>query len=93
MHIKVASGEIASGTGTWVWVFDEIRVIPDAEGRDAILNVCGLSSISDFLLLTLERRKSVVREVMLSIDAKPRQLSRITGMNYQTIRNIAKTQW
>jgi len=70
---------------------DERRVIPDIEVRDAVINACGLRSISDFLLLTLEKRKSIIREIMLSIDARPRQLSRVTGMNYETIRNIAKT--
>ena len=57
---------------------------------DAVINACGLRSISDFQLLTLERRKSVIQEVMRSLDVRPRQLSRVTGMNYETIRNIAK---
>ncbi len=70
---------------------DERRTVPDIEVRDAIIKVCGLRSISEFQLLTLERRKSVIREVMLSFDARPRQLSRVTGMNHETIRNIAKT--
>ena len=69
---------------------NERRVIPDIEIRDAIINACGLRSISEFQLLTLERRKSVIREVMLSLDVRPIQLSRVTGMNYETIRNIAK---
>ena len=69
---------------------DERRVIPDIEIRDAVINACGLRSISDFQLLTLERRKSVIQEVMRSLDVRPRQLSRVTGMNYETIRNIAK---
>ena len=58
--------------------------------RDAVIKACGLRSISDFQLLTLERRKSVIQEVMQSLDVRPRQLSRVTGMNYETIRNIAK---
>ena len=66
------------------------HVIPDIEIRDAVINACGLRSISDFQLLTLERRKSVIQEVMRSLDVRPRQLSRVTGMNYETIRNIAK---
>ena len=69
---------------------DEKRVIPDIEIRDAVIKACGLRSISDFQLLTLERRKSVIQEVMQSLDVRPRQLSRVTGMNYETIRNIAK---
>ena len=69
---------------------DERRVIPDIEIRDAVIKACGLRSISDFQLLTLERRKSVIQEVMRSLDVRPRQLSRVTGMNYETIRNIAK---
>ena len=69
---------------------DERRVIPDIEKRDAVINACGLYSISDFQLLTLERRKSVIQEVMRSLDVRPRQLTRVTGMNYETIRNIAK---
>jgi REP element-mobilizing transposase RayT len=66
------------------------HVIPDIEIREAVINACGLRSISDFQLLTLERRKSVIQEVMRSLDVRPRQLSRVTGMNYETIRNIAK---
>ncbi len=63
---------------------------PDIEIREAVIKACGLRSISDFQLLTLERRKSVIQEVMQSLDVRPRQLSRVTGMNYETIRNIAK---
>jgi len=66
------------------------HVIPDIEIREAVINACGLRSIADFQLLTLERRKSVIQEVMRSLDVRPRQLSRVTGMNYETIRNIAK---
>lgn len=66
------------------------HVIPDIEIREAVIKACGLRSISDFQLLTLERRKSVIQEVMRSLDVRPRQLSRVTGMNYETIRNIAK---
>ena len=69
---------------------DERRVIPDLEIRDAVLSACGLRSISDFQNLTLERRKNVIREIILSVGARPRQLSRVTGMNYETIRNVAK---
>ena len=69
---------------------DERRVIPDIEIREAVIKACDLRSISDFQLLTLERRKSVIQEVMRSLDVRPRQLSRVTGMNYETIRNIAK---
>ena len=47
-------------------------------------------NVYDFQLLTLERRKSAIQEVMRSLDVRPRQLSRVTGMNYETIRNIAK---
>ena len=69
---------------------DERRVIPDIEIREAVIKACGLRSISEFQLLTLERRKTVIREVMLLLDVRPRQLARVTGMNYETIRNIAK---
>ena len=69
---------------------DERRVIPDIEIREAVIKACGLRSISEFQLLTLERRKTVIQEVMRSLDVRPRQLSRVTGMNYETIRNIAK---
>ncbi len=31
-----------------------------------------------------------MQEVLRSLDVRPRQLSRVTGMNYGTIRNIAK---
>ena len=65
------------------------HVMPDIEIREAVINACGLRSIADFQLLTLERRKSVIQEVMRSLDVRPRQLSRVTGMNYETI--IGKT--
>ena len=70
---------------------NERRVIPDTEVRDIIVNTCGLRCITDFQLLTLARKKDIIREVMISTGARPRQLSRITLMNYETIRNIAKT--
>ena len=70
---------------------DERRLIPDTEVRDVIIKACGLRSISDFQLLTLNRRKDIIREVMLSTGVRPRQLSRVSGMNYETIRNIAKS--
>jgi hypothetical protein len=38
----------------------------------------------------MEKEKSVIQEVMLSLDVRPRQLAKVTGMNYETIRNIAK---
>ena len=72
------------------WTSVARRVIPDIEIREAVVNACGLRNISDVQLLTLERRKSVIQEVMRSLDVRPRQLSRVTGMNYETIRNIAK---
>ena len=42
------------------WTSVARRVIPDIEIREAVINACGLRSISDFQLLTLERRKSVI---------------------------------
>jgi len=36
------------------------------------------------------RHQSSGQEVMRSLDVRPRQLARVTGMNYETIRNIAK---
>ena len=50
---------------------DERRVIPDIEIRYAVIKACGLRSISDFQLLTLERRKSVIQEVMRSRITRP----------------------
>ena len=67
---------------------NERRVIPDTEVRDIIVNTCGLRSIADFQFAS--KKKDIIREVMVSTGARPRQLSRITLMNYETIRNIAK---
>ena len=67
---------------------NEKRLIPDIEVRDAVIKACGLRSISDFQLLTLERKKDVIREVLPYVPASPRQLSRVTGMNYETVRSI-----
>jgi hypothetical protein len=69
---------------------DRLRVYPSTCLRDTKGSGTYVSSISDFQLLTLERRKSVIQEVIRSLDVRPRQLSRVTGMNYETIRNIAK---
>ena len=92
----------AMGTGTW-GMRDKFKFYYATHSKrpkchrnlprydtDAVIKACGLRSISDFQLLTLERRKSVIQEVMRSLDVRPRQLSRVTGMNYETIRNIAK---
>lgn len=42
---------------------DERRVIPDVEIREAVINACGLRSISDFQLLTLERKKVLFKRL------------------------------
>lgn len=67
---------------------DEKRVIPDVEVRDAVIKASGLRSISEFQLLTLAKKKDVIREVSHNLPAGPRQLSRVTGMNFETIRKV-----
>ena len=85
---------VMTADAKFIGVTDLDGVIADVKGADTIKNLhlphLRIFSISDFQLLTLERRKSVIQEVMRSLDVRPRQLSRVTGMNYETIRNIAK---
>ena len=67
-----------------------LRVIEELATENISYTAEKTGNVYDFQLLTLERRKSVIQEVMRSLDVRPRQLSRVTGMNYETIRNIAK---
>ena len=69
----------------------ERQVIADTEIRDMIIKKSGLHNIAGFQLLSLEKRKDIIRDVITEIGARPRQLSRVTGMNYETIRKITKT--
>lgn len=69
---------------------DERQIISDAEIREWFINKRCLRSISDFMLLSLDKRKETIREAFHQFDVTPFQISRITGMNYETIRKISK---
>ena len=69
---------------------EERRVISDTEIREWIINKRCLRSVSDFMLLSLNKRKETVRDILQAFDITPFQISRITGMNYETIRKISK---
>ena len=45
--------------------------------RQMILKKCGVENISSFQLYSKERQKDIIREVMMELDAGPRQLSRV----------------
>lgn len=69
---------------------DERRIISDTEVREWIIKKRCLRSISDFMLLTMEKRKETIREVFQELDITPFQITRITGMNYETVRRIKR---
>jgi hypothetical protein len=57
------------------------------EKKNQICNSLSKKNAIDELFFSFETE---IPEVMRSLDVRPRQLSRVTGMNYETIRNIAK---
>lgn len=43
---------------------------------------------SEFLLLSKQRRKDIVREVMCELGVGPRQMVRVSGMTYAVIHKL-----
>lgn len=58
--------------------------------RQMILKKCGVENISSFQLYSKERQKDIIREVMMELDAGPRQLSRVSGLSYTLIYKACK---
>ena len=57
-----------------------------------LLQKSGTRNIAEFRLLDKERQKEYVREVMLELEAGPRQMSRVSGLSYGIIQHIKKEQ-
>lgn len=67
---------------------DERKVVADELVRDLLLQKSGTRNIAEFRLLDKERQKEYVREVMLELEAGPRQMSRVSGLSYGIIQHI-----
>ena len=59
--------------------------------RASGLKKSGSRNITDFHLLTKQRQKDLIREVMIELGAGPRQLSRVSGLSYNVIHYIYKS--
>lgn len=71
---------------------DDRKVIADDTIRELILQKCGCRNITEFQLHSRERQKDIVRQVMIETDAGPRQMSRVSGMNYSLVYRIAQME-
>jgi len=65
---------------------DERKGVADELVRDLLLQKSGTRNIAEFRLLDKERQKEYVREVMLELEAGPRQMSRVSGLSYGIIQ-------
>ena len=66
------------------------RIIADEAIRQMILGKSGTKNLTEFRLHSKERQKDVVRDVMLKLDAGPRQLSRVSGLPYSIVYKLKK---
>ena len=49
-----------------------------------------LPAINEDLYHSKERQKNIIRDVMLKLDAGPRQLSRVSGLPYSIVYKLKK---
>lgn len=70
---------------------DERKVVADEMVRDMLLKKSGSRNITDFHLLTKQRQKDLILEVMIELGAGPRQLSRVSGLSYNVIHYLYKS--
>ena len=66
------------------------RIVADETIRQIILEKSGTKSLTEFRLHSKERQKDIVRDVMLKLDAGPRQLSRVSGLPYSIVYKLKK---
>jgi REP element-mobilizing transposase RayT len=66
------------------------RIVADETIRQIILEKSGTKSLTEFRLHSKERQKDIVRDVMLKLDAGPRQLSRVSGHPYSIVYKLKK---
>lgn len=66
------------------------RIVADETIRQMILEKSGTKNLTEFRLHSKERRKNIIRDVMLKLDAGPRQLSRVSGLPYSIVYKLKK---
>lgn len=69
---------------------DRKVIVADETVRQMLLAKSGARSIVEFQMLTKERQKDLVRDVMLALGAGPRQMSRVSGLSYSIIYKMLK---
>ena len=67
---------------------DNRRIVADETIRQMILTKSGTKNLTEFRLHPKERQKEIVRDVMLELDAGPRQLSRVSGLPYSIVYKL-----
>ena len=66
------------------------RIVADETIRQMILEKSGTKNLTEFRLHSKERQKNIIRDVMLKLDAGPRQLSRVSGLPYSIVYKLKK---
>ena len=66
------------------------RIVADETIRQMILEKSGTKNLTEFRIHSKERQKDIVREVMMELDAGPRQLSRVSGLPYSIVYKLKK---
>lgn len=66
------------------------RVMADEEVRDLLLQHSGTNSMVEFRQLDKNQKKSAVREVMLTYDVGPAQMTRVSGLLFNVVRVLRR---
>ena len=69
---------------------DTREVIPDDNIRLRILHIADVKTMIEFSKEMLPTRLRIIEDVMKTTGAKPRQMSRITGVNFSTIAKLRR---
>ena len=68
----------------------ERRVLADEEVRELLLQQSGTGSIVEFWQLGKERKTEAIREVMLTYDIGPAQMTRVSGLLFNVVRVLRR---
>ena len=71
---------------------NERKVMADETVRELLLKKSGSRNIADFQLLNRQCQKDFVRAVMIELGVGPRQMSRVSGLAYNIIQLLYKSQ-
>ena len=66
------------------------RIVADETIRQMILEKSGTKNLTEFRLHSKERQKNIIRDVMLKLDAGPRQFSRVRGLPSSLVSKLQK---